>query len=147
MKVFEFHSSLWLPRPRPEIFEFFSKAANLQEITPPILHFQLLPQRPAFMQQGTEINYRIKIHGIPIRWRSKITVWEPPHRFIDEQLRGPYRLWIHEHRFSEDSGRTLCEDHVRYAPIGGSLMNTLFVARDIRTIFEYRSSRLKSLFC
>jgi ligand-binding SRPBCC domain-containing protein len=146
MKIFEFHSSLWLPRPRLEIFEFFSEAANLQEITPTFLHFQLIAQRPAAMQKGTEIDYRIKIRGIPVRWRSKIALWEPPQRFIDEQLRGPYRLWIHEHRFSEDSGGTICEDHVRYAPIGGGLVNTLFVARDIRNIFEYRSARLKSLF-
>jgi len=145
MKLLEFRDSLFLPHPRVEIFDFFSQAANLQEITPPWLHFELLsPPRQIF--KGTEIDYRLKIHGIPLRWRSKITAWEPPNRFVDEQARGPYRVWIHEHRFTTQNGGTLCEDHVRYAVLGGQLIAKLFVNRDIRTIFNYRSTRLREIF-
>lgn len=145
MKLLEFHDSLFLSHPRVEIFDFFAQAANLQQLTPPWLHFELLsPRRQIF--QGTEIEYRLKLHGIPIRWRSKIAVWDPPNSFVDEQLRGPYRVWIHEHTFTAQNGGTLCEDHVRYAVLGGPLIAKLFVNRDIRTIFDYRSQRLKEIF-
>jgi ligand-binding SRPBCC domain-containing protein len=145
MKLLEFRDTLFLPHPRPEIFDFFAQATNLQEITPPWLHFHLLSP-PGEIHQGIEIDYRLKIHAIPVRWRSKITVWDPPTRFVDEQLRGPYRVWIHEHRFTDQNGGTLCEDHVRYAVPGGALIAKLFVNRDIRTIFNYRSKRLKEIF-
>ena len=98
------------------------------------------------MHPGAEIEYRLKVRGFPLRWKSKITVWEPPHRFVDEQLRGPYRIWIHEHRFTDEAGGTLCEDHVQYAPLGGALINKLFVARDVQKIFAYRSERLQQIF-
>jgi ligand-binding SRPBCC domain-containing protein len=98
------------------------------------------------MHEGTEIEYRLKIHGIPARWRSRITVWDPPYRFVDEQLHGPYRVWIHEHRFTEDASGTMCEDRVEYAPLGGTLINKLLVERDVRKIFEYRSGRLKDMY-
>ena len=146
MRTFHFAASLWLPRPKIEVFDFFSDASNLQEITPPWVQFQVVTPTPIRIQQGTKIDYRLKIRGVPVRWRSRITVWDPPHRFVDEQVRGPYRKWIHEHRFSEESGGTLCEDSVAYAPLGGALINTLFVERDIRKIFAYRSDRLQVLF-
>jgi ligand-binding SRPBCC domain-containing protein len=98
------------------------------------------------MREGTEIEYRLKIHGIPVRWRSRITVWDPPNRFVDEQLRGPYRLWIHEHRFTEDSCGTSCEDSVEYAPLGRALIKKLLVERDIRQIFAYRTEILQGLY-
>jgi ligand-binding SRPBCC domain-containing protein len=146
MKIFHFQALLWLPRPRNEVFEFFSNASNLEEITPSWLQFQVVTPTPIRIQQGTEIDYRLKIRGIPVRWRSRITVWDPPHRFVDEQVRGPYRIWTHEHRFSENSGGTLCEDSVNYAALGGALINKLFVEREVRHIFAYRCERLQLLF-
>jgi ligand-binding SRPBCC domain-containing protein len=146
MRVFHFAARLWLPRPRIEVFDFFSNASNLEEITPPWIKFQVVTPTPIRIQQGTEIDYWLKIRGLPVRWRSKIAEWDPPHRFVDEQLCGPYRKWIHEHRFSEESGGTLCEDSVTYAPLGGALINKLFVERDVRQIFAYRSDRLRVLF-
>ena len=146
MKIFHFRSQLWLPRPRIEVFDFFSNALNLEELTPPWLQFHVLTPQPIQMHAGTEIDYRLKIRGIPVRWRSRITAWDPPHRFIDEQLRGPYRLWIHEHRFRDDSAGTICEDHVQYATWGGALIKRLFVEPDVRKIFAYRSARLQKIF-
>jgi ligand-binding SRPBCC domain-containing protein len=146
VKVFTFESRLWLPRPIREVFAFFSDALNLEELTPTSLQFHILTPAPIRIQQGTEIDYRLKIHGIPIRWRSRISVWDPPHRFVDEQLRGPYRQWIHEHRFTEHLAGTTCEDAVSYSPIGGALINKLFVANEVRQIFAYRTQRLQTLF-
>ncbi len=116
MKIFHFEARLWLPRPRNEVFEFFSNAINLEELTPSSLRFHVLTPTPIRVQQDLEIDYRLKIRGIPVRWRSKITVWDPPNSFVDEQVRGPYRLWIHEHRFTEQEGGTICEDSLQYAP-------------------------------
>jgi ligand-binding SRPBCC domain-containing protein len=146
MKIFYFKCSLWLPRPRKEVFEFFANALNLEEITPSWLTFRVVTPTPIYMQRGTEIEYRLRVRGIPVRWQSRITVWDPPHCFVDEQIRGPYRAWIHEHRFTEKSRGTLCEDSVQYAPLGGALVNKLFVERDIRKIFAYRSERLQGFF-
>lgn len=146
MRILHFAARLWLPRPRIEVFDFFSNASNLEEITPPWVQSQVVAPTPIRIQQGTEIDYRLKIRGLPVRWRSRITVWDPPRRFVDEQVRGPYRNWMHEHRFSEGSGGTLCEDSVTYAPPGGALINKLFVERDVRQIFGCRSDRLQVLF-
>jgi ligand-binding SRPBCC domain-containing protein len=146
MNTFRFEATLWLPRPRPEVFEFFADAFNLEKITPPWLQFHVVTAAPIRMQEGAEIEYRLKIRGIPMRWRSRITVWDPPRRFVDEQLRGPYRLWRHEHLFIEGSGGTSCEDHVEYAPLGGALINKLMVARDVRQIFAYRSECLREMY-
>ena len=146
MKYFHFESRLWLNRPRDEVFEFFSDPLNLEEITPAWLRFRVVSKLPSLMHRGAEIEYRLRIRGVPVGWRSRITVWDPPHRFVDEQVRGPYRMWIHEHRFVEDSGGTLCADNVSYVPPGGPLINTLFVERDIRKIFAYRSVRLQKIF-
>ena len=107
-----FSSDIWLPRPREDVFRFFSDAANLDALTPPWLHFQILtPDVP--LRAGARIDYRLRLYGIPIRWQSEISVWEPPHRFVDEQRRGPYRSWVHEHRFTPlAGGRTLAEDQI-----------------------------------
>jgi ligand-binding SRPBCC domain-containing protein len=146
MRMFRFESKLWLPRTRPEVFEFFSDAFNLEKLTPPWLQFRVVTATPIRMQEGTEIEYRLKIRGIPVRWRSRMSVWDPPHRFVDEQLRGPYRLWIDEHRFIEDSGGTSCEDSVQYSPLGGALINKLLVERDVKQILAYRSERLQEMY-
>ena len=142
MKVFEIRKEVWLPRSIDEVFDFFSDAHNLERLTPPTLRFEILTPSPIRMTTGTMIDYKLRLRGIPVRWQSEITVWEPPHRFVDEQRRGPYRMWKHEHTFVESGGGVLAKDRVTYAVPGGALINTLFVARDVRNIFDYRAERL-----
>ena len=146
MRIFEFRARTRVPRPRAEVFAFFADAGNLQELTPPWLRFEILTPGPIEMAPGALIDYRLRLRFIPIRWQTRITVWEPPHRFMDEQLRGPYRLWLHEHTFEEDGDGTLCGDFVRYAVPFGALANRLMVARDVRKIFAYRERRLREIF-
>jgi ligand-binding SRPBCC domain-containing protein len=141
-----YHTELWLPGSRPEVFTFFADPANLEAITPPWLNFVTLTPLPLQMRAGALIDYRLRIHGIPLRWRTEITVWEPPGRFVDEQKRGPYRLWIHEHRFEERDCGTLMTDHVRYRAPGGALIERLFVRRDIESIFAHRRQKLRETF-
>lgn len=148
LRTHEFTSDLLVPRPPESVFPFFAEAANLETITPPWLSFTLLTPRPIAMHVGARIEYRIRIHGVPVRWRTEITAFEPPHRFVDEQVAGPYRLWVHEHRFVRVEGGTRCEDHVRYALRGGPLaplLHRLFVRRDIERIFAYRALRLREV--
>ena len=146
MKTFQFEATQLITRPRGEVFAFFSDAANLEAITPTWLKFVICSPQPITLRRGTLIDYRLRVHGVPIRWRSLISVWEPPARFVDEQVRGPYRLWHHEHRFEEVEGGTNVHDRVRYAPLGGALINSLFVRRDVERIFAYRAERLQSVF-
>ena len=134
----------WFPRRIEHVFGFFADARNLERITPPWLGFQILPPMPA-IEAGTKIDYRIRLHGLPLRWQSEITVWDPPHRFVDEQRRGPYRSWIHEHRFIARDGGTEVRDSVRYSVPGGRLVDRLFVRRDVRRIFEYRATTLQGI--
>ena len=146
MKEHFFTSELRLAPSPSEIFPFFADARNLGSITPPWMHFQILTPGNIEMGVGALIDYRIKIHGLPVRWRTKITVWEPPFRFVDEQVKGPYQRWVHEHRFAESGKGTLCHDQVRYAIFGGWLVNQLFVERDIKEIFAFRANKLTELF-
>lgn len=136
----------WFPRPRREVFDFFADAANLEAITPPFLHFQIVTPPPIEMRPGTLIDYRLSLHGVPIRWRTEISDWEPSVRFVDQQLRGPYRYWIHEHTFTERDGGTLVKDSVAYAVPGGALVHWLIVRRDLRTIFAWRRLTLERFF-
>ncbi len=149
MKVWELRTRLRLPRPRAEVFGFFADAANLEAITPPWLHFRILTPQPIEMRTGARIDYRLRLHGIPIGWKTAITAWEPETRFVDEQLRGPYRLWVHEHTFADlQEGAiagTLAEDRVLYSALGGALANRLLVERDLRTIFQYRHRKMQDL--
>jgi ligand-binding SRPBCC domain-containing protein len=146
MKPYTFTTELWLPRPLDEVFRFFGEARNLEAITPPWLRFEVLTPAPIAMRAGTLIDYRIRIHRVPIRWQTEIVEWNPPHRFVDVQRRGPYRLWQHTHSFEERDGGTQCVDQVQYRPRGGALMNWLFVRRDVEKIFAYRRERLKQTF-
>lgn len=146
MKIFELNRELWLPRPLPEVFDFFADATNLERITPPWLEFRITTPTPIEMRPGATIDYRLKIHGLPIRWRSEITFWQPLQRFVDEQRKGPYRLWWHEHSFETRDGGTLARDRVRYSVWGGGLVQRLLVRRDVEEIFEYRSHALQHLF-
>ena len=143
---FTLTTELWLGRPLAEVFPFFADAGNLDLITPPWLRFEIVTPRPIEMKAGALIDYRLRLHGLPVRWQSEITVWQPPDRFVDEQRRGPYRLWHHEHTFTERDGGTLVGDHVRYAVWGGALVNRLFVQRDVAAIFHYRQQTLRELF-
>ena len=141
-----FECKLWLPAPRETVFPFFADARNLEILTPPWLNFHILTPGEIPMRAGALIDYRLRIHGIPVRWRTEITAWNPPLGFEDEQRRGPYRLWRHTHSFLEKDGGTLCNDRVEYAVLGGALMDRLFVRRDVETIFNYRSVALKNHF-
>jgi ligand-binding SRPBCC domain-containing protein len=145
MEVFTLRSELWTPRPVAEVFRFFADARNLEALTPPWLRFKVLSPEPVTMRPGTRIDYRLRLRGLPLRWQSEITVWDPPRRFVDEQRRGPYRLWIHEHVFEERGGGTICRDQVRYAVLGGALVNRWLVRPDLNRIFEYRRRRLTEI--
>lgn len=146
MRVREFHTDLWLPLPPAQLFPFFAEAANLDAITPPWLHFQIVTPRPIVMRVGTLIDYRLRFRGIPIRWQTRISAWQPPHRFVDEQLRGPYRQWIHEHSFEPLDGGTLARDHVRYAVPLDFLTHRWLVRPDIQEIFHFRAAALQKHF-
>lgn len=146
MKVREFKTEMWLPLPPEELFPFFADATNLEAITPPWLHFKTVTPAPITMREGTLIDYRLRVHGLPISWRTRISAWQPPHRFIDEQLRGPYRQWIHEHTFEPVNGGTLARDLVRYAVPFDFLVHRWLVRPDVESIFQYRSNVLRRRF-
>lgn len=146
MKIREFTASLLLPRPLDEVFPFFSDAHNLERLTPPWLNFKVLTPSPVAMRVGALIDYKIRLRGVPIRWQSEITVWQPQRRFVDEQRRGPYRLWHHEHRFESRDGGTLCSDVVRYAVWFDLAVHKLLIRPDIERIFAYRQKVLSRLF-
>jgi len=136
-------------RPLPEVFNFFSRAENLEALTPPWLNFKILKAKPQPVQQGTLIHYSLRVHGIPLRWTSEIVEWEPPHRFVDLQLRGPYKLWRHEHRFEACQGGTLISDTINLAlPLGflGRLAYKIKVESDVQEIFAFREQKIRSLF-
>jgi len=141
-----FSSEVWFPQARSDIFPFFEDARNLEILTPKWLNFKILTPLPIVMKEGVLIDYRIRLHGISFKWRTEITVWEPPLRFVDTQIRGPYRAWIHEHRFKEKNGGTMVSDEVKYYPWGGKLVNRLFVRSQIERIFRYRADKLVALF-
>lgn len=144
-----FQTEMLIPASREAVFSFFSKAENLMRITPPSLHFRIVTALPLEMQTGTIIDYVIRLHHVPMRWRTLISQWNPPFDFVDEQIKGPYRQWIHHHQFSETAdGHTLMKDSVRYAlpfPPFGNLAHP-FVRREIETIFSFRSQTIKEIF-
>lgn len=144
---FELSRTQTLPHPLADVFAFFADARNLGELTPEWLDFRITTPKPIHMAPGTHIDYRIKLRGIPMKWQSEITVWEPPHRFVDEQRVGPYRRWIHEHTFDAlGESETRVTDHVRYAVPGGRLVHGLFIRRDLERIFDYRAEALERVF-
>jgi ligand-binding SRPBCC domain-containing protein len=143
---YRLEAEIELPQPRSHVFDFFADAFQLETITPPWMQFRVVTPAPIQIEPGTVIDYQLRIHGIPLRWRSKIAVWEPPQRFVDEQLRGPYRRWHHEHLFDETASGTRIRDVVHYAVPGGRLVHVLFVKPDLLKIFAYRTARLRELF-
>lgn len=146
VRVREFQTELWLSPSPEKLFPFFADAGNLNFITPPWLHFRMVPPRPTAMRAGTLIDYQLRVRGLRLRWRTLIQEWQPPHRFVDEQVRGPYRLWVHEHTFEPHAGGTLARDVVRYAVPFDWLLHRWFVRPDIEKIFRYRAGTLTGLF-
>lgn len=145
MKYFTLRRSLWVPQPIDKVFHFFSDVHNLDQITPHWLHFSS-SSIPRVMREGVKILHEMKIKGFKVKWVSEIMHWDPPYGFIDEQRRGPYRYWRHEHYFREEKGGTVCEDSVKYAVPGGSLVNRFFIAPDLKKIFDYRQEKLRKIF-
>ena len=145
MRIHDFDSAVFLAAPPEEVFRFFADAGNLDVITPPWLRFRTLTPLPIAMGEGALIDYRLRLRGITIRWRSRISLFHPPFFFVDEQLRGPYRLWVHEHSFYPHAGGTLVHDHVRYAVPFDRFFHRLVLA-DLTRIFRFRSSALRSLY-
>jgi ligand-binding SRPBCC domain-containing protein len=143
---FTLETWLFLARPLEIVFPFFADAANLETITPPWLQFKIITPHPIAMHAGAFIEYRLQLHGLPLRWQSEITAWEPPHRFVDEQRRGPYRAWIHQHTFKESEGGCEVRDFVRYSVLGDWVADRLFVGHNVRRIFEYRTRKLQEIF-
>ena len=146
MSAFRIHRQIWLPQSREEVFGFFADPRNLEELTPGWLQFKVLDPDAIRMEAGASIDYRLRLRGIPLRWRSQIAQWDPPRGFVDIQVRGPYREWRHEHRFEVQYGGTLVVDCVDYAVPGGRLINWLLVRRDLNRVFDYRTETLCRLF-
>lgn len=139
-------TKILLPAPRAQVFDFFADPRNLERLTPSWLRFEIVNQAGIMIKQGALLDYRLRLHGIPLRWQSEISVWEPPHRFVDRQTRGPYLVWIHEHTFAEHEGGTIVGDHVDYAVPGGAIVQKLIVAPDLKKIFQYRHRILQEIF-
>ena len=136
-------------RPIDEVFDFFSRAENLNLLTPPELHFEILSDLPIIIQKGTLIDYRIKLNGIRFKWRTEITEWEPPYRFADRQVFGPYKIWIHEHVFAANGSKTIMTDKLYFRAPGRflePLVYKFFVKKNLKKILDYRESKLQSIF-
>jgi uncharacterized protein len=139
----------WIESPIDEVFAFFADAQNLQEITPPWLGFKILSMSTDSIQEGTVIRYRLRLHGIPVHWRTNICEWDPPYCFVDEQARGPYKKWRHTHKFQAHGSRTKIMDEVQYSlhfGILGRIVHAVKVCKDVSRIFDYRRERIDWLF-
>jgi hypothetical protein len=146
--TYSFHREQWVPRPLDDVFQFFCDARNLELLTPDWLKFRVVTL-PAEIATGVHIRYRLVWHGIPLRWITEITRWNPPHDFEDVQLSGPYKLWRHQHGFEALDGGTRMTDHIEYAlPLGplGRIAHALQVRRNVETIFDYRFARIQEKF-
>lgn len=144
-----FRSDQFVPRPLNEVFEFFSRAENLQQLTPPWLHFHILSVDPQLVRKGTLVRYFLRWRIFPIRSTTGIIDWDPPHRFVDLQLKGPYKLWHHQHRFIPEGNGTRILDEIEYRlPFGilGRLAHVVNVKRDIEGIFDYRKQAVERRF-
>ena len=145
MSIHTLERKLCVSQPLHTVFDFFSRAENLEKITPPWMHFRILTTLPVEMKKGANIEYSIRVRGIPLRWHTLIEEWSPPYRFVDVQAKGPYKLWHHTHTFEEFEGGTAIMDTVRYQlPFGplGELVHALRVKSDVEQIFDYRSKQV-----
>jgi ligand-binding SRPBCC domain-containing protein len=148
LRVHLLERSQRVPLSVEDAFAFYGNADNLQQITPPWLRFRILDPRPRALSAGARLQYSLVLHRFPIRWITEIDIWEPPHRFVDFQVRGPYRIWEHTHVFEPVERGTRLIDRVRYAiPYGplGMLAHVAFVRRDLRRIFDYRRDAVAAL--
>lgn len=139
----------WIERPIDQVFAFFADARNLEQITPPWVGFKILSMSTDCIEEGTIICYRLRLHGVPLHWRTKICAWDPPSSFVDEQTRGPYKIWRHTHTFEAHGNRTKMLDEVQYSlPFGilGRIVHWLKVRKDVSLIFDYRRDRINELF-
>jgi ligand-binding SRPBCC domain-containing protein len=146
MKTYQLKTELWLPQARAEIFQFFADPANLERLTPGWLRFEIISKGTQPITEGARLDYRLRIRGLPIKWQSEISSWNPPHRFVDRQTKGPYKLWVHEHTFLDRRGGTLVCDNVQYSVFGGAPVNRIFVAPVLDRIFKYRHTALRKIF-
>lgn len=148
MRIYTLQRELWVPNCLSVVFDFFSRAENLERIAPPWMRFRIITPPPITMNQGATIAYALRVRGIPLCWLTEIERWNPPYEFIDTQISGPYKIWRHTHRFSEAEGGTRIVDIVEYAlPLGliGRLAHRLRVARDLALIFDYRAQHVQAL--
>ena len=139
----------FVDRPLEEVLSFYSEARNLERLTPKWLSFEVLTPAPIEMREGTRIEYRLRLHGIPLRWVSLIESWEPGQGFVDRQIRGPYREWRHRHEFEASGTGTIVRDRVRYEiPFGllGEIARRLFVAKDLERVFDHRHAAVAAIF-
>ena len=144
-----FRAEQLVARPLNEVFGFFSRAENLQELTPPWLHFHILSVDPRPIRKGTLIRYSLRWRIFPINWTTEIVEWDPPHGFVDLQLKGPYQLWRHQHRFVAEGNSTRILDEIEYRlPFGvfGKLAHAIKVRRDVEGIFDYRKRAVDKRF-
>lgn len=147
-KTYTLERTQLIRRPLNEVFAFFSDAGNLEAITPDFLGFTILTPRPIALRAGALIDYQIRLFGIRLSWRTRIETWEPPHRFSDVQLKGPYKLWHHTHEFLAVPEGTLMTDRVEYQmPRGplGRLTHALWTQRTLGKIFDHRFARIDEL--
>ena len=145
IRSYSLTTSIHLSQQIEEVFSFFADARNLEVLTPASLRFKILTPLPIAMKPGLLIDYRLSLYGIPFKWQSKITIWEPPFRFTDEQIQGPYQLWIHEHKFECVNGTSLVSDTVHYT-LKRPVFIRRFVESDLKKIFAYRHTKLKQTF-
>jgi ligand-binding SRPBCC domain-containing protein len=142
-------TSMSLPRARDQVFAFFAEVSNLERITPPELGFEMVTPQPIHLHAGTCIEYRLHLFGIPFSWQSEIQRWNPPEEFVDVQRRGPYKHWVHTHRFREEQGVTIIEDEVQYALPYAPLGELAYpcVRLQLQRIFRYRQQVIRAYFC
>ena len=149
MKLYTLDSIQFINKPIEDVFEFFSNPDNLSVITPPKLGFKILTPTPIKMSVGRLIDYKIYLMGIPIHWRTLITDFDPPHTFIDQQIKGPYTIWHHTHTFQKVDGGVEIKDRVVYSipfSILGRILNFLWIRKDLENIFNYRKKVIDELF-
>lgn len=149
MRTHTLERKIIIKKPVSEVFDFFSRAENLERITPSFLNFKIITPLPIEIKKGTIIDYVIRLNGIPMKWKTEITKWEPPFLFEDTQIKGPYKIWIHEHKFESLGDETLMTDTVKYLSYGGIfefIPHKLIVKNKVEKIFEYREKVFGNIF-
>ena len=149
MKIYELVKTQVIDSSIDNVFDFFAKPENLKKITPEKLSFNIITPTPITMDKGTVIDYTIRLFGIQVHWRTLITMYDPPHEFIDEQIKGPYNFWHHNHKFKEVEGGVEISDKVNYSiPMGvfGRVLHFFWIKRDLEKIFLHRKKFFENIF-